>query len=69
MAKTNRKKNKKKEADALEKDTAESYNQYKLFEGMQYSGMKIGRLISGTMMKASGKTKKLLLINGKLITM
>lgn len=37
------KKNQKKEAQALEIDTAESYNQYKLFEGKQYTGMKIGR--------------------------
>lgn len=38
-----RRKSPKKEKAALEKDFAESYNRYKLFEGSQYTGMKIGR--------------------------
>jgi hypothetical protein len=36
-------KNKKREAAALEKDIADSYNKYKMFEGKEYTGMKIGR--------------------------
>lgn len=41
--KASRKKSKKKEKPLLEKDFAESYNDYKMFEGSQYTGMKIGR--------------------------
>lgn len=43
MAKTTKKRSKKKESEALKKDTAASYNQYKMFEGSQYTGVKIGR--------------------------
>lgn len=32
----------KKETKALKKDVSESYNHYKVFEGQQYTGMKIG---------------------------
>lgn len=41
--KTRKKKNKKKEEAYLEKDFSESYDDYKKFEGQQYTGMKIGR--------------------------
>lgn len=43
MAKVTKKKSKKKEKDALEHDVADSYNDYKFFEGKQYTGVKIGR--------------------------
>ncbi|WP_408098153.1 hypothetical protein ACJVC5_04290 [Peredibacter sp. HCB2-198] len=34
---------KKKEAQALEQDTAQTYNEFKEFEGQRYTGVKIGR--------------------------
>ncbi|MFL5783335.1 MAG: hypothetical protein ACJ76H_01915 [Bacteriovoracaceae bacterium] len=59
MAKKTRKKVTKKEKKALKNDVSASYNEYKMFEGHQYTGMKIGRSHKWYYDKGVWKDKKI----------
>jgi hypothetical protein len=46
------------EKKEIKKDISETYNEFKKFEGKDYTGMKLGEVINGTMIKENGKRKK-----------
>jgi hypothetical protein len=55
MAKSKATSSVKKSKKASDKDIAATYNEYKFFEGQQYTGMKIGRVTNGITTKVFGK--------------
>jgi hypothetical protein len=43
--------------NGIEKEISKTHNEYKEFEGKQYTGMKVEEATSGIMIKTNGKRK------------
>lgn len=56
------------ESSATQKDAADTYEEFKEFEGRKYTGMKIGRSHTWYYDKGSGRRRRSLPTSGRSVT-